>query len=207
MESFRCSKRSWKHPRFSEDNRLPSVKQSRFHIKVNPWSTFQIILRLSNIVFIVCPGNWQTEVASKSCSAESSRPVDKWCNFLRLDLSWKTMLAMPKSLLSFCLGATYDTPLFPSNLHRWGVHSESSSYLCSKTVCTTAHILGDCEVALQQGRFTYHHDSVLQTFLTALQTFLSSYSVSKSLQHHMNFVRPGTKNKNPWINFTMSFCV
>ena len=131
----------------------------------------------------------------------------KWCNFLRLDLSWKTMLAMPKSLLSFCLGATYDTPLFPSNLHRWGVHSEPSSYLCSKTVCTTAHILGDCEVALQQGRFTYHHDSVLQTFLTALQTFLSSYSVSKSLQHHMNFVRPGTKNKNPWINFTMSFCV
>ena len=30
----------------------------------------------------------------------------KWCNFLRLDLSWKTMLAMPKSLLSFCLSAT-----------------------------------------------------------------------------------------------------
>ena len=77
LESFRCSKRSWQHPRFSEDNRLPSVKQSRFHIKVNPWSTFQIILRLSNIVFIVCPGNWQTEVASKSCSAESSRPMDK----------------------------------------------------------------------------------------------------------------------------------
>ena len=40
----------------------------------------------------------------------------KWCNFLRLDLCWKAMLAMPKSLLSFCLGASYDTLPSPSNL-------------------------------------------------------------------------------------------
>ena len=121
----------------------------------------------------------------------------KWCNFLRLDLSWKTMLAMPKSLLSFCLSATNDTLPSPSNLHRWHVHSQPSCYLCSKTVCTTADILGACMVALQQGRFTYHHDSVLQAFLTALETFLSSYSVSESLQQHINFVRPRTKIKNP----------
>ena len=42
---------------------------------------------------------------------------------------------------------------------------------------------------------TYHHSSVLQAFLSALETILSSYSVSESLQHHMNFVRPGTKIK------------
>ena len=62
-------------------------------------------------------------------------------------------------------------------------------------MCTTAHILGTCKVALQQGRFTYHHDSVLQAFLTALETFISSYSVSETLQYHVNFVRPGTKSK------------
>ena len=117
----------------------------------------------------------------------------EWCNFLRLDLSWKTMLAMPKTLLSFCLGATYDTLPSPSNLHRWCIHSEPSCYSCSKTVCTTAPILGACKFALQQGRFTYRHDSVLQAFLTALQTFLSS--VSESLQHQINLVRPGTKIK------------
>ena len=62
----------------------------------------------------------------------------KWCNFLRLDLSLKTMRAMPNSLLSFCLGATYDTLPFPSDLYRWHIHSEPSCYLCSKTVCTIA---------------------------------------------------------------------
>ena len=62
-------------------------------------------------------------------------------------------------------------------------------------MCTTAHILGPCKSALQQGRFTYSHDSVLQAFLTALETFLSCYSVSESQQHHINFVRPETKIK------------
>ena len=115
----------------------------------------------------------------------------KWCSFLRLDLAWKTILAMPKSLLSFCLGATFDTLPSPSNLYR--CHSQPSCYLCSKAVCTTAHILGACKVVVQQGRFTYHHDSVLQAFLSALETSLSSYSVSESLQHHRNFVIPGPK--------------
>ena len=33
----------------------------------------------------------------------------KWCDFVKNDLSWKTLLAMPSSLISFCLGATFDT--------------------------------------------------------------------------------------------------
>ena len=42
----------------------------------------------------------------------------KWCNFVRFDLSWKTLLATPQPLISFCIGATYDTLPSPSNLHR-----------------------------------------------------------------------------------------
>ena len=99
---------------------------------------------------------------------------------MRLDLSWKRMLSMPKSLLTFCLG---------------DIHSEPTFYLCSKTVCTTAHILGTCKVDLQEGRFIYCHYSVLQAFLTALETFLSSYLVGESLQQYINFVRLGKKIK------------
>ena len=33
----------------------------------------------------------------------------KWCDFAKNDLSSKTLLAMPASLISFCLGATFDT--------------------------------------------------------------------------------------------------
>ena len=41
----------------------------------------------------------------------------KWCSYVCMDLSWKTLLAMPQQLLTFCLGATYNTLPSPSNLH------------------------------------------------------------------------------------------
>ena len=72
----------------------------------------------------------------------------KWCSYVRMDLSWKTLLAMPEQLLTFCLGATYDTLPSPSNLHRWHINQEASCLLCKKQVSTTAHVLGACTVAL-----------------------------------------------------------
>ena len=37
--------------------------------------------------------------------------------YVRMDLLWKTLLAMSQQLLTFCLGAMYDTLPSPSNLH------------------------------------------------------------------------------------------
>ena len=78
----------------------------------------------------------------------------KWCSYVHVDLSWKTLLAMPQQLLTFCFGATYDTLPSPSNLHHWHINPEASCLLCKKQVCTTAHVLGACTVAL------FWHDSV-----------------------------------------------
>ena len=75
----------------------------------------------------------------------------KWCNYVRFDLSWNTLLALPPPLVSFCINATYDTLPSPSNLHRWSISPEKSCYLCNKSVCTTAIVLGGCKVALEQG--------------------------------------------------------
>ena len=61
-------------------------------------------------------------------------------------------MAMPANLTSFCLASTYDTLPSPTNLKRWRITTEAMCTLCSKDVCTTAHILGACKVALQQGR-------------------------------------------------------
>ena len=41
----------------------------------------------------------------------------KWCDFVKNDLSWRTLLVMPSSLISFCLGATFDTLPSTSNLN------------------------------------------------------------------------------------------
>ena len=53
----------------------------------------------------------------------------KWYDFVKNDLSWKTLLAIPSSLISFCLGATFDTLPSPSNLKRWRLITESSCFL------------------------------------------------------------------------------
>ena len=84
-----------------------------------------------------------------------------------MDLSWKTLLAMPHQLLSFCLSATYDTLPCPSNLHCWYINPEASCLLCRKKVCTTAQILGTCNMAPQQDWFTFRHDSVLSVLVVA----------------------------------------
>ena len=42
------------------------------------------------------------------------------------------------------------------------------STLCSKDVCTTAHILEVCKVSLLQRRYTFRHDTVLHQVIKAI---------------------------------------
>ena len=107
------------------------------------------------------------------------------------------MLAIPQLLLSFCLGSTYDTLPSPSNLQRWHISSEASCSLCGKQICTTAHILGACKVALHQDRYTFRHDSVLLAIVNVIKSFLESYDVSLTNKDSINFVKAGAKLKTP----------
>ena len=121
----------------------------------------------------------------------------KWCDFVKNDLSWKTLLVMPSSLISFCLGATFDTLPSPSNLKRWRLITESSCFLCRKSICTSAHVSGACKIALHQGRFSFRHDKVLCELVVILKNFLSSYKPNKSsVINFINFVREGKKTLN-----------
>ena len=54
------------------------------------------------------------------------------------------------------------TPLpMPLNLARWKIQSNPRCPLCSVRNPTTLHILNGCVSALNQGRYTWRHDSVL----------------------------------------------
>ena len=97
----------------------------------------------------------------------------RWENYVKNDLSWNSILAMPPNLLSFCLSSTYDVLPSPSNLKCWRICTESSCFFCNKDVCTTAHVLGACQISLSQGRFTFRHDSVLKELVETLKAFLS----------------------------------
>ena len=69
-------------------------------------------------------------------------------------------MAMPRNLTWFCLASTFDTLPSPTHLKRWRITAEAECTLCSKGVCTTAHILGASKVSLQQGIYTFRHDTV-----------------------------------------------
>ena len=72
---------------------------------------------------------------------------------------------MPPNLLQFCLGATYNVLPSASNLVRWHQGSDPSCPLCHKAVGTVIHFLTCCQVAVNQGRITFRHDSVLNKLI------------------------------------------
>ena len=76
----------------------------------------------------------------------------RWTEYIQNDLSWNKLSKMPLNLISFCVNATYDTLPSPSNLRRWKISDEAACFLCKKNICTTAHVLGACKVALKQQR-------------------------------------------------------
>ena len=92
------------------------------------------------------------------------------------------------------LGATFDTLPSPTNLKRWNITTEADCSLCSVKVCTTAHVLSGCKVALSQGRYTFRHDSILRVLHNSLSKFLSSMSPVKAcLSLSSYFVKQGKR--------------
>ena len=92
----------------------------------------------------------------------------RWMNYVHQGFSRASLLAMPAKLTSFCLASTYDTLPSPANFKRLRIPTEATCTVCSKDVCTTAHILEACKVLLLQGRYTFRHDTVLHQLIKAL---------------------------------------
>ena len=136
----------------------------------------------------------EEKLVAKSVQLHLQGNWTKWCNYIKNDLSWKTLLAQPQCLTSFCIGATFDTLPSPSNLHRWSINESKSCNLCNKNICTTAHILSGCQTALDHGRFTYRHNSILAEIADSLRNFLESYDPSMTSVNisEINFVKEGT---------------
>ena len=118
-----------------------------------------------------------------------------WCDYVRNDLSWKTIWATPARLLQFCIGSTFNTLPSPSNLARWKIAFDTSCTLCKAPICTTAHILSGCSFALNNGRYTFRHDTVLEAVLEALESQIKSKKSSKTPPKNIKFVREGQIGK------------
>ena len=132
---------------------------------------------------------------SKSVQLQVQCQWAGWLNYIQQDFSWSSLMAMPANLTSFCLASTFDTIPSPTNLKRWRITTEAMCTLCSKDVCTTAHILGACKVSLQQGRYTFRHDTILRKIIESLESFILNIkqAVPISPKLSIKFVKKGTK--------------
>ena len=75
---------------------------------------------------------------------------------------------LPAGQLSFILRAASDTLPTPLNLKRWKLITDARCDLCEHKNPTSSHNLNGCTVALEQGRYTWRHDSVLLKLMRGL---------------------------------------
>ena len=76
-------------------------------------------------------------------------------------ITWRSYLwDIPRGILKFAINAGLNTLPSLDNLKRWGKRVSERCPFCGNTQ-TLLHVLSNCGVALEQGRYTLHHDSIL----------------------------------------------
>ena len=122
--------------------------------------------------------------------ADKVRTLVMQGNFLSLlieedtNVSWKSYLwNLPRGVVKFALNSSLDTLPSADNLRRWGKRVSDVCPLCrGSSKQTLNHILSSCSSALNQGRFTWRHDSVLKTLFSFVEgKLLDGFSIYADL--------------------------
>ena len=90
-------------------------------------------------------------------------------------MTWKSFaFNLKKGVLKFILNATIDTLPTKANLLQWKKSTSDKCVLCNGRQ-TTVHVLSACPVALNQGRFTWRHDGIVNYIAQSVDT--SKFSI------------------------------
>ena len=80
-------------------------------------------------------------------------------------VTWRSYLwDIPRGVLRFAINAGLNTLPSLDNLKRWGKRVNDRCPFCGNTQ-TLLHILSNCQVALNQGRYTWRHNLVLSNLI------------------------------------------
>ena len=117
------------------------------------------------------------------------------------DFSWKNIIYGPgEHLLKFVLHASVNWVRTPDLLRLWGYicTNQAKCKLCEAPNCTLHHILSNCDVALQQKRYTWRHDSVNLHLFKELSDLTSSHNgkMAQAPSSDISFVRAGESRKS-----------
>ena len=87
-------------------------------------------------------------------------------------ITWKSfMWDIPQGVLKFALNAGVNTLPSLDNLKRWGKRVSDRCPFCGN-IQTLAHVLSNCSTALNQGRLTWRHNSVLTSMINVIRPHL-----------------------------------
>ena len=84
-------------------------------------------------------------------------------------ITWRSFLwDIPQGVLKFAINAGINTLPTLDNLKRWGKRVNDRCPFCGN-IQTLLHVLSNCSVSLDQGRYTWRHDSVLLSIVSAVR--------------------------------------
>jgi hypothetical protein len=122
------------------------------------------------------------------------------------DFSWTNLIYGPgPHVVAFVLNAQLNSLRTPDMLHLWFGLPSAACVLCDSQNCTLHHVLVKCKKALNDGRYTWRHDSVLINIEHALVELVAAANKRKIVNAHEaikkafkpSFVRAGEKRDGP----------
>ena len=116
----------------------------------------------------------------------------RWCDYIKLDLSWKNLFAMPQSLLSFCLGATYDTPI-TVRLAQVAYCSWSCVFSLFKTSLHISSRSQSMQGCIATRKIYFSSWCSIASSCISINSFLTSYQVSNTNFSYVKFVKAGSR--------------
>ena len=136
---------------------------------VAPESCEQILGELKNETMDLLQAEVKTKYDNKAKGMKIQGQFGALLEKENNDLDWKSaMYQMPKGVLSFAIRASTNSLPSLDNLRRWRKVRSSDCKHC-RSPCTLKHTLNICRTFLEQRRFDYRHDSVLNNIVKILK--------------------------------------
>jgi len=90
-------------------------------------------------------------------------------NIMEQDFNYKAILyELPRNVLKFLTNSCIDTLPTNRNLQRWKKRNSPACQLCGNKE-TLLHVLNNCRTMLDQGRYTWRHNSILKLIFNAIK--------------------------------------